>query len=100
MEEVVPVALGGDGEVLGGETYDGVVGGVYLLFALRAEHLDAAVDEYDAEDCQQPGEFGDKRSEGEDEDEAEHYGTEDAPEEDAVVVLLFDADTESTMALC
>ena len=90
----MPVVFGGDGEVLGGETHDGVVGGVDVLVGLGAEHLDAAVDKYDAEGGEEPGELGDEGAEGEDEDEAQHYGAEDAPEEDAVVVFFADAERD------
>lgn len=87
------MAFGSDGKVLGGEAYHRVVGGVDMLVALRAEHLDTAVDEYDAEGGEEPRELGHQCAESEDEDEAQHNGTENAPEEYAVVVFLADAET-------
>ena len=94
MEEVVSVALLGDGEMLGCKLDDGVVGGVYLFVGLGTEHLDAAVDKDDAEDGQNPRHAGDKGTKGEDEDETEDDGSEDAPEKDAVVVLFLDAERD------
>ena len=71
-----------------------MVGGVDFLVAFVAEHLDTAEDKYDAEDGEYPAEASDQCSNGEDEDETHDDGTEDAPEEYAVVVFLVDAEAD------
>ena len=67
-------------------------GRVNLLIVLPFEHLGTAVKQYHAEDSQHPRELLHQRTQREDEDEPQHDGTQNAPEEHPVVVLLLDAE--------
>ena len=91
-EEVVAVAFGAHGEVLGGELHYRMVRRVYLLVTLVEEHLHTAVNQYHTKDGQQPSELADEASKDKDEDKPEHDSTEDAPEEHPMIVLLLDAE--------
>ena len=71
-----------------------MVGSVDFFVAFVAEHFDAAEDEDDAEDGEDPAEACYEGADGEDEDEAHDDGAEDAPEEDAMVVFLVDAEAD------
>ena len=90
-EEIVSIDLGGDWEETAGKPNGRVVGSIDFFIAFVAEHLDAAVDEDHAKDGQHPRDTFHQGAQEEDEEEAEHNGTQDTPEKDAVVVAFVDA---------
>jgi len=61
-----------------------------LVLVAVPEDLDASVDQEHAEDQQHPPELGDERRAEDDERGAQGEGAEDAPEQDAVLILEWD----------
>ena len=88
------VVLASNGEMLRRETHHRMILCLDLLVALVKKHFHTAVDEYGAKHRQQPCELANQACQGEDEDESQHDGSEDAPEKYTVVVFFFDAETD------
>ena len=93
-EEIVSVDLTGDGEEATGELDGRMVGGIDGPVVFLDEHLDAAIDKDNAENGQHPREFADCRPEEENKEEPQHDGAQNAPEKDAMVVALVDAEAD------
>ena len=74
------------------DLYEDVIRRVYMVVFHMPEHLDACIDEEDAEHRQYPLEACDDGRACEDEDAAQHQGADDAPEEHLVLVLPLDAE--------
>ena len=80
-------------EVLVEKSHHGMVHGVYLLLLVAVqEHLHAAVQQEHTEHEQYPFETADEGSTGKDEDEAQHDGSQNAPVERMLILLLVDAE--------
>ena len=74
------------------DAHEEVAFGMRLIGLVVAEHLDARIEQHDAKECQDPVEAGNDRHAGEDEDAPKDEGSQDAPEEDFVLVFPFDTE--------
>ena len=84
--------LVGNGEELLKPTDDDVLGGVALRLVVVTEHLGTGVEQEETKQTQNPFEALDHSGTGENKDTAQYQGSEDAPEQDFVLVFTLDAE--------
>lgn len=90
-KEIVSVGGVADPEILGTELDDGMILGIDT-FIVAFEHLVCAIEKNDPENGQDPLGLGNKSTESKDEEETHDDGSENAPEEDAVIILPVDTE--------